>query len=303
MPMSSRILADAAQPQPPPPRPTPERDPPRPSPSPPPPSQADPLSESQPPEPAAADSPPASTSSPPPTSTPAPTPPDGLAPESKQRFDRLTREKYDAERKSGEWEQRFHESERLRQDEIRRAQGHTGPDPVSQAREQGRMDAANDQVIREFNNRCDALFAKGRQEYGAGMDDARTALNAVGYNQRPDAIAALIELPEGHRVYRALAADLDNAARILRLPPMGIAMEFARMAQSSATPTPASSSAPTPSPSPATDDLPVSDLPEPLRSVGGNSHRAPQALSDPKMPLAEFFKRRDKDERRSRISR
>lgn len=161
-------------------------------------------------------------------------------------------------------------------------------------------------MIREFNDKCDQLFIKGRDEFGAGMDDARQALNAVGWGGRPDALAALIQLPDGHRVYRQLAANLDNAARILTLPPMGIMMELARMSGVEP-PIPTASTASTyqagAAPDPNLQPPQVSQVPEPLRTVGGHSARPPQALNDPKMPLAEFFRRRDKEERRSRISR
>lgn len=217
----------------------------------------------------------------------------------------MTREKYEWQRRATENENQWRESERQRQEMLRQAQGATGPDPIAQAREQGRMDAETARNIQDFNDRCDGLFAKGRDEFGAGMDDARAALNAVGWGGRPDALAALIQLPDGHRVYRKLAGNLDNAARILRLPPMGIAMELARMSE---TQTPAATAAAAHAaiveavPEPAA-QAHVSQAPEPLRSVGGTSTRAPMNLYDKKVPLADWIRQRDKTERRSRIMR
>ena len=64
----------------------------------------------------------------------------------------------------------------------------------------------------EFNRQCNEVFRKGQQEYGGEFDDAVRSLNAVGYGNRPDALAAIAAMPEGHRVYRALASDLDDPA-------------------------------------------------------------------------------------------
>lgn len=208
-----------------------------------------------------------------------------------RRIDQLTRDKYNAQRERdqirNEW-QAF-------QEQQRRAQ----QPPPSSDYERGRREAYEERVNQDFTQACNTLFAKGVQEYGDEMGEARDRLNAVGWGNRPDALAAVTQLPDGHRVYRELARDLDNAARVLTLPPMAMAMELARMAGRETSPANVSretmdNGAGLP---------PVSRAPEPTRSIGGNSRAPDRPLDHPQVSMAEFIRRRDREERRSRISR
>jgi hypothetical protein len=209
--------------------------------------------------------------------------PEAIPPQLQKRLDTLTREKYEARRQVEELQQRFADMQR----ESQRAAG--APDnPVEQAKQELRKEAGE----RAFNEACNAVATKGRAEY-EDFDDAVKALNAVGYGNRPDALGAIAQLPDGHRVYRTLASDLDNAARVLALPPMAMAVELARMSIGA----PAPANLP-----PAQPAATVTRAPEPLRSIGGTSGGAQVPLE--KASWAEFIRRRDAEERRnSRISR
>lgn len=267
--MSDRIRLDAE------PRPTPE---------PPPEPPQEPVAQ---PEPAAApaDEPAAPEGDPAPAAgEPAP----AVDAAAQLRIDRLTREKFEAQRQRDEYASLLRAQQ---QPQYQQPQYQQPADPIEQARLQGRQEAEQGALAQRFNEACNGLFVAGQSEYGAEeMRDAVAALNAVGYGNRPDALAALTRLPDGHRVYRELAGNLENAARILSLEPMHMAMEFARMSRGEAAP--AAGAAPS---------VPVSRAPPPPRPVGGNAARAPKPLD--KMSMAEFIRERDRTERRSKIMR
>ncbi len=215
-----------------------------------------------------------------------------------RRIDQLTRDKYAAQR----------ERDQMRA-EFQRWQEQQRPAPQLGQRSQQEYDRDVAQGIanRAFDQACNTLYSKGREEYGQGMDEAVAALTAIGYGdvqQNPAAYLALNELaeyPDGHRLYRELAGDLDNAARILRLPPNMIIREIARMDARIRGAQNTTGNEPVPNREPA--GVEVSRAPEPVRHIGGRSTQAERPLDDPRTTMAEFIRRRDRDERRSRISR
>lgn len=220
----------------------------------------------------------------PPAQEPSPAPADDGAEPPKEdaiqkRIDRLNFERHEAIRQRDE----AIAEHRRWVDHLNRQ---TQPAPSSDY-ERGRMEAEQVRVAQEFNRACDNLFNRGVQEYGQEMGEARDRLNAVGWGNRPDALAAVTQLPDGHRVYRELARDLDRAARVLNLPPMAMAMELARMSSGDAT----------------DGNAPVSRAPEPVSRIGGHSRPAERPLDSPQTSMAEFIRRRDAQERRSRILR
>jgi hypothetical protein len=175
--------------------------------------------------------------------------------------------------------------------------------PPDDPYERGRREEREAVLVNQFNQACNTLFEKGRQEFGDAMADAVGALNAVGWGGRPDALAQLTQLPDGHRVYRQLAGDLDNAARVLSLPPMQMAMELARMSRGEAgASSPPLAEAPA-SPREAGDVSRGTYDREPVRRIGGQSRGADRPLDHPQVSMAEYIRRRDRDERGSRIRR
>lgn len=226
---------------------------------------------------------------PPPAETPPEDPPPAgevLPAVVQQRVDRLIRERYEAQRQLQEYQARFSEMERQRL-----------PPGQVDLREQARAELREEFEAKIFNEQCNTLFAKGRDEYGAQMDEARDALNAVGWGSNRRALEALTQLRDGHRVYRALAQDLDNAARILSLSETARAVELARLEVRA---TNGSAGA---DPMTAPNDDAVTRAPDPIRPIGGTSRRSELPLDSPKMTMAEYIRRRDRDERKSRISR
>lgn len=217
-----------------------------------------------------------------------------VPPKAQRRITELVRERYEAQR----------ERDQIRQEwqRFQQQQQQTPPTPEQRARQEGYQQRQNEELGRTFDQACNDLYIKGRTEYGAEMDDAVQALRAVGWADRHDALAAITRLPNGHRVYRELARDLDRAARVLQMPPMDMAMELTRMgygAGQPAAPAPANES-PT---EPVRREVEVSRAPEPVRHIGGRSTQQERPLDHPGVTMAEFIRRRDRDQRRSRIAR
>lgn len=198
-----------------------------------------------------------------------------LPPEAQKRIDRLTWEKYEARRQYEELQRQVQQAQQqMRQQQLPPGQA----DPEERALNRFRAEAAE----REFNRACNEVFQRGSAEY-QDFPEAVRALNAVGYGGRPDALAAIASMPDGHRVYRALASNLDNAARVLSLPPMQMAMELTRLAHQ----VPQAPQAPE-------NGTPVSRAPAPLRPIGGGTRAPEKPLKD--VSMAEFIRRRDKEE-------
>jgi|SRR5215467_2752415 len=211
-----------------------------------------------------------------------------LSPELKKRLDRLNFEGHQARRERDEARAQLAEWQR-------RQQAQQQPSPDQQAEERAYQRLQQERLQQDFDRDCNTLWQKGVDEYGDEMAEAKRGLDAVGWGNRPDALAALTALPDGHRIYRELATDLDNAARILSLPPMRMAVELARMSG------PDNSNPLNVSRETNREPSQNSRAPAPLRPVGGNSARAERPLEQ--VSMAEFIRRRDRDERGSRIRR
>lgn len=224
-----------------------------------------------------------------------PPPEEVISPAAQARIDRLIRERYEAMR---ERDQVRAEWQRWQQQQ----QGGAPPTPEQRARQEGYQQRQSEELGRTFDQACNDLYVKGRAEYGNEMDDAVAALRAVGWGDRHDALAALTRLEHGHRVYRDLAKNLDNAARLLTLAPMDMAMELTRMGYAAGQPRVSAPANESPT-DPVRPQVEVSRAPEPVRHIGGRSVQAERPLDHPQVTMAEFIRRRDRDQRRSRIAR
>lgn len=221
-------------------------------------------------------------------------PPAGEAPDKAElRIRQLTREKYEAERRAREAEQRW-----MQMQQPQRPVPQPGQSPADAAAEERAFQRFQaQQTDLAFAAKCNTLWDEGVREYGGDqMTEAKRALDAVGWGNDAYALQSLTDLPDGHRVYRALAADLDNAARILRLPHDKRTIELAWLSGRGR-----SNGAPSREAEP--EPLPVSRAPEPIRPIGARSSPRELRLDDPNLSMAEYIRRRDREERRSRISR
>src|SRR5215471_16884449 len=146
-----------------------------------------------------------------------------LSPELKKRLDRLNFEGHQARRERDEARAQLAEWQR-------RQQAQQQPSPDQQAEERAYQRLQQERLQQDFDRDCNTLWQKGVDEYGDEMAEAKRGLDAVGWGNRPDALAALTLLPDRHPNYGDLVADLDNAARILPLPPIRMAVEVGRLA-------------------------------------------------------------------------
>jgi hypothetical protein len=88
----------------------------------------------------------------------------------------------------------------------------------------------------EFNRRCNEIAEAGRRQYAdfdgqvarlVGLVDPQDPVGVAAYNEF---LNAAIETGEAGKLIHALGGDLDEASRILSLPPRRMAVELTRMA-------------------------------------------------------------------------
>lgn len=245
----------------------------------------------------------ASPETPPATPEPAPAPagetppaPEPFPKEAQDRIDGLTRRFYEAKRLAEENERRAQQAEaRLQQAPASQPQQIPyGAPGEREAEQRGYHKRAMEETIKTFDDRCNDLYARGKQEFGDSMDDAVRSMQAVGWGnpQHAEKLGMLLRMPDNHRVYRQLSSNMDNAARLLSMDIPDLALELARMSNGAAP-------APQPQPAPPAQ---VSRAPEPLRPIAGNAARPNKTYSQ--MTTAEFIRERDRrDAGSSRIRR
>lgn len=212
-----------------------------------------------------------------------------------RRIRDATRRRYEAERERDVLRQQMAEIQAQQRAAQPPQPGQPPADAVEEAKRQLRME----QEMRDFNARCNATADRGRAEYGdTAFKEAVDALNAVGAGNRKDFLDTVTEIPDGHRVYPALAADLDRAAEILRMPPPRMILELIKMA----------SEAPQPSAEPqgaAQEPAPVSQAPPPIRPIRSGGTRPQSNSTDTKQSMSDWLRARDRElaGKNSRISR
>lgn len=239
---------------------------------------------------------------PPASPEPAPAPetppaPEPFPKEAQDRIDGLTRRFYEAKRIAEENERRAQIAEsRLQQAPASQPQQIPYGAPGEQeAVRRGYQQRQMEETIKTFDDRCNDLYRRGREEFGEGMDDAVRSMQAVGWGnpQHAEKLGMLLRMPDNHRVYRAVSSNMDNAARLLSMDIPDLALELARMSNGAVQPQPQ------PQPAPPAQ---VSRAPEPLRPIAGNAARPAKTYSQ--MSTAEFIRERDRrDAGSSRIRR
>jgi hypothetical protein len=134
---------------------------------------------------------------------------------------------------------------------------------------------------KSFNEACNTTYQKGKDSF-QDFDEAVKGHNMLGdLGQRREYLEAINSLPNGPQVYHHLGKHLDDAAHILSLPPVKMALELSKLGDKLSKP------------------APVSKAPAPIKPLGGGgSHE-----TDPsKMSMDEWIRYRDKqvDEARNR---
>ncbi|UIY28702.1 hypothetical protein LZK73_18400 [Neorhizobium galegae] len=114
-----------------------------------------------------------------------------------------------------------------------------------------------------------------------GADDFNASCNLIASlmdDRQQAAFMRAVTDPEivedGHKVVVALAADPEEAERILALPPVKQALALSRLSAKLGKPT-------TPTPKP------ISKVPAPVKPIGGNA-QVSTSLDDPNVPMDKF---------------
>lgn len=185
-----------------------------------------------------------------------------------KRIGELTREKYEAKRAADDARA---EADRLRQ---ALAQGQQGdPQQGDQQDVETRARQIADQRVAEqrFNDSCNKVYEAGKAEF-QDFDRAVSNLQMVGASR--DFLELATTSDAGHKLLHHLGSDLDEAARILALPPIQMARELTKLefklSQPAAKP-------------------PVSKAPAPIKPLGSGK-AAGEGLSDD-LPIDEWMRR------------
>ena len=179
-----------------------------------------------------------------------------------KRIDELTREKYEARRQADDFADQLR---KIQQPAATSQQTETQPPagyvPASEVDKR----AAERIAEERFVNSCNATAEAGQAKY----PDFQTAVSNFGLlgGVKPEFLQAITALgtDDGAKVFYELGSNPDDAARVMSLPPVQMAMEVARRA-----------SAPV-------KQAPVSKVPAPIEPITTNSVRAgpPDAAKSP----------------------
>lgn len=238
-----------------------------------------------------------------PAADPAATP-DADAPKSgtpepwiQRRINELTGKRYEAERRAQESEDRLktveREKEELAAKFVAQAANPTVIPPTPPAApvlsENEIERRAQEKAVaiahaNEFNKACNTVVETGKKEY-KDWDDALknlAMLGVVGEKANMEFLETAIEMKNPAQVLHHLGSNMDEAARISKLPPKRMALEMARVEASLNVP-----KAPAPLP-------PLSNAPAPVITIGGNGVKGPVDLNDPSTPMDVWAEERSR---------
>jgi len=127
---------------------------------------------------------------------------------------------------------------------------------------------------REFNKTCDEIYARGKEEF-KDFDSKISNFQKLG-GLPPALIEASIEAGPSHKILHYLGENMDEAARVLALPPLKMAVAVSKLGDKL-------------SKAPA-----VSQLDEPIKPISGRA-AAPAGWQNPEdMPLEQWMAWRNK---------
>ena len=169
-----------------------------------------------------------------------------------ERIDQLTREKYERER-------------RAEAAEARLAEVLANPDKApTETPDLDKLVAERAAELRkteQFNAKCDDIYTSGKTDF-EDFDDVLGNFKMLGGLTQP-LLEAVTQLPDAHKVLHQLGSNMDEAARILSLAPVPMALELAKLSSS-----PAKSK-------------PVSKAPPPIKPIDGTptGEKSPDDMS------------------------
>lgn len=210
-----------------------------------------------------------------------------------QRINDMTREKYEKDRiieaERRQKEILMEENARLKAGGASPADTTTVAPASSEAEIERRANerAANIAIQTRYNERCNEVYHSGKSDF-PDFEDALKNLSmvgAVGENANVAFLQTVSEMPEAHKILHHLGNNLDEAARLVSLPPLKMAVEIARIEAGLGK------------------GKPVSSAPAPLKPIDGKG-KSERSLHDPKLSMDEFLALRSKQlEQRKKLGR
>lgn len=192
-----------------------------------------------------------------------------------KRIGELTREKYEARRAAEEANQQA-EQYRLYLAQIQQGD-QTAQQPNVDVRTLAQQEATKMVAEQRFNESCNKVYAEGAKEF-PDFDAAIRNLQMVGVNR--DFLELATTADAGAKLLHHLGSDLDEAARILSLPPVQMARELTKLEIKLGQPA----------------AKPVSKAPEPIKPLGSGGV-AESGLRDD-LSADEWMRRRNEQLRR-----
>lgn len=186
-----------------------------------------------------------------------------------KRIGELTREKYEARRQA---EQAAAEAQQVRDQLARLQQGEPYEPQAQDVQTLVQQQAAKLVAEQTFNDQCNKVYAAGKAEF-PDFDQAVANLQMVGVNR--DFLELATTSDAAAKLLNHLGNDLDEAARIAKLPPVQMARELTRLEFKLATPT----------------AKPVSKAPAPIKPIGA-AGASDVGLRDD-LPMDEWLRRRE----------
>lgn len=193
-----------------------------------------------------------------------------------RRFNEMTREKHEANRKA---EAAINEAATYRRLMESMQQGKEPDLSIQQPvkaptdyNEQIRAEAQRLNQVDTFNNRCNSVYETGKAEF-PNFEDAVKNLGMLGAPL--EFFQGVVGLEDAHRVLHALGSNPDEASRILALSPLQQGRELERLAAKA----------------PAKTAKPVSNAPDPISNTVTGSGKVSKDLD--KMSIDEFMAARN----------
>jgi hypothetical protein len=187
-----------------------------------------------------------------------------------RRIDELTHQRWEATRRAEALEAELARQRQSQpQPDQQKPDAHSPQDIEQLAMLRARQIAADN----EFNAQCMKTYETGKAAY-PDFDEAVRGLGMLTGGQVPrDFLDAVTALPNGQDVYYKLGKDLDEAARVLRLPPARMAIEMAKLSGN-------------------VGRKPVSAAPPPIKPVDARSRSSDEPLDDD--PIDVWMAKRNK---------
>lgn len=216
-----------------------------------------------------------------------------------KRINELTAKRYEAERTAEAAKKAQLAAEEKSRELLAQITKTTTPDPAAPPAKPAQSDEDIERMVQErataiaqansFNEACNKVAATGKKEFTDWQQslDNLNLVGALGKDVPATFLETAVELKDPHKILHHLGKNMDEAARIAKLPPQKMAVEMARIEATLQAP------------------APVSAAPAPVIPVAGATKVSPGTLDDPNISADDWYKIRAQqiEEKRNRYRR